>query len=206
MSILLRIGFVALFLLIAACGACAQAGAASATLTGQVSAALAVSAMEARTLSEGTQVSTASVDASTIAVSISGSGNEDARVHLPLRLRSNVGYRLRASFLSAGELSVRLSVADVRATGELVHANALAGVRLDDALAGARNERAPFLSVQNSSPQFALLSGPPVSKAGTFNSPGNAIEIVLTIELRPRAHKESWSTQLTISAAPNTPE
>jgi hypothetical protein len=171
------------------------------TLTGRVSAAVAVSASEAQALSERTQVSTSNVDANTIAVSISVSGNEAARVSLPLRLRSNVGYRMHASFLSPGEVDVRLSVADVRATGKLVHASALSGVRLD----GARGERAPFLSAQNPSPQFALLSGPPVSKAGTFTSPDNAIEIVLSIELRPHAPRESWSTQLTITAAPNPP-
>lgn len=203
MSTPLRAGFVIVFLLAAASGACAQAGAASVTLTGQVSAALALSATEARALDEQAQVSTASVDATTVAVSISGAGNGEARVTIPLRLRSNVGYSLRASFLSPGELNVRLSVADVRATGKLVHANARAGIRLDEALADARGERASFLTVQNASPQFAVLSGPPVSKAGTFSSPDNAIEIVLTVEVRPRAPKESWSTQLTISAAPN---
>lgn len=205
MSTPLRICFVTLFLLAAACGACAQTGTASVTLTGQVSAALAVSATEARAVSEGAQVSTADVDANTIAVSISGSGGDDARVSLPLRLRSNVGYRLRASFLSPGEFSVRLSVADVRATGKLVHANALTGIRLADALANAQNERAPFLLVQNASPQLAVLGGPPVSKAGTFSSPDNAVEVALTIEVRPHAPKEPWSTQLTISAIPDTP-
>ena len=201
MSTLLRACIVTVFLLAAACGACAQTGAASLTLTGQVSAALAVSAHEARAVSEGAQVSAADVDANTIAVSISGSGGDGARVSLPLRLRSNVGYRLRASFLSPGALNVRLSVADVRATGKLVHANALAGIRLAD----APGERAPFLSFQNASPQLAVLSGPPASKGGTFSSPDNAVEIALTIEVRPHAPKEPWSTQLTISAVPDTP-
>lgn len=204
MSTPLRICFVTVFLLAAACGACAQAGAASVRLTGQVSAALALSASEASALGEGARVSTAGVDANTIAVSITGSGG-DARVNVPLRLRSNVGYRLRASFLSQGELSVRLSVADVRATGKLVRADALAGIRLDDAPTAARDERAAFLSVRNSSPQLAVLSGPPVSKGGTFNSPDNAIELVLTVEVRPRAGEGPWSTRLTITAAPNMP-
>ncbi|HEY9283336.1 MAG TPA: hypothetical protein VIP46_07775 [Pyrinomonadaceae bacterium] len=199
MSTVLRACFVIVFLLVAACGACAQSGAASVTVTGQVSGALSLSAAEARALGGQAQVSTASVDANTVAVSISGSGSEETRVHLPLRLRSNVGYSLRASFLSPAELTARVSVADARATGRLVHANALAGIRLAD----ARDERAPFLTVHNSSPLLALLGGPPVSKAGTFNSPDNAIEIVLSIELRPPAHQESWSTRLTITAAPN---
>lgn len=205
MSLLLRVCFVTVFLLAAACGACAQTGAASVTLTGQVSAALSVSAPEARALSEGTLVSTANVDANTVAVSISGSGNEAARVRLPVRLRSNVGYSLRASFLAPNELTVRLSLADVRATGRLVHADALAGVRPDGALADARSERTAFLSIKTSSPPFALLTGPPVSKGGTLNSPDNAVEIVLSIELRPRNPNAAWSTRLTISAAPHSP-
>lgn len=209
MSILLRACFVTLFLLVAACGACAQPGAASVTLGGQVSAALALSAHGASALSESARVSTESVDANTVAVSISGSGDEAATVRLPLRLRSNAGYGLRASFLPPAELTVRLSLADVRATGKLVHADALAGVRLDDTLAdaraGARGERAAFMSVQNSSPPFALLTGPPVSKGGTFDSPDNAIEIVLSIEVRPRNPTASWSTRLTISASPRPP-
>ena len=212
MNTLLRACFVILFLLVASCGACAQTGAARVTLTGQVSAAISLSVSEASALSEGAQVSAANADANTVAVSISGSGSEGARVRLPLRLRSNVGYGLRASFLSPGDVTVRLSVADVRATGKLVHANALAGIRLDDALAAgargdaraaARGERAASPTIQNSAAHFAVLSGPPVSKAGTFNSPDNAIEIVLAVELLPYAPKQAWSAQLTITAAPN---
>src|SRR5918993_649771 len=124
MSTLLRACIAMLFLLVASLGACGQSVGASARLTGQVSAAIAVSATEARAPGGQAQVSAANVDANTIAVSISGSGNEAARVRLPLRLRSNVGYSLRASFLSPGELAVRMSVAEVKATGNLVHANA----------------------------------------------------------------------------------
>ena len=208
MSTTLRACIVLVFLLAASRLACAQSGASPVTLTGRVSSAISVSASEARALGDNTRVSTAEVDANTVAVSISGSGGGVARVSLPLRLRSNAGYQLRASFLSAGELNARLSVARVRATGKLVHANAAAGVRLDaalaDAQAGPRAERAAFVTAQKSSPQFALLTGPPVSKAGTFTSPDNAIEIVLLVELLPQARTDSWSTQLTISVAPHT--
>jgi hypothetical protein len=199
----LRACIVMVFLLAASRVACAQPGVASATLTGQVSGAVVVSASEARTLSDGAQVSTANIDATTVAVSITSSGGNEARINLPLRLRSNVGYRLRASFLSRSELAVRLSVADFRATGKFVHANALAGIRLGEALTAPRGGHAPFLTLQNPSSQLALLGGPPVSKAGTFDSPDNAIEIVLSVEVRPQAAGEPWSTQLTISAAPN---
>ena len=77
MSILWRACIVMVFLLVASCGACAQTGAASVTLTGQVSAAISVSVPEARALDEQAQVSAANIDASTVAVSISGSGDEE---------------------------------------------------------------------------------------------------------------------------------
>lgn len=183
-------------------GVGAQSGAASAELRGQVSAAVAVSINEAVSPSGQTRVSFANVDATTVAVNISGSGDREARVRLPLRLRSNVGYGLRASFLSTGELNVRLSVPDVRATGRFVHAGALKEIRLDEALARARGGRGHSLSVHRRPLPIAILSGPPISKAGTFTSPDNAIEVTLDIEVLPQPASQSWSTQLTLSAAP----
>lgn len=180
----------------------AQSGAASAELRGQVSAAVAVSINEAVRPGDQTRVSIANVDANTVAVMISGSGDKKATVSLPLRLRSNVGYGLRASFLSAGELALRLSVPDVRVTGRFVHTNALKELRLGEALAPARGGSIPSLSVHNRPLPIAILSGPPISKAGTFDSPDNAIEVTLSIEVLPPAAAQSWSTQLTLSAVP----
>jgi hypothetical protein len=198
----LRACILFVLLLAAARGACAQSSVATARMTGRVSGAVMLSASEPPALNDRTRVSTANVDAATVAVSLSGSAGEETRVRIPLRLRSNVGYSLRASFHSQSDQAVRLSVADVKATGNLVHANAVEGVSLGDALAATPDGRAAFLTIQNTTP-LALLAGPPVSKGGTFSSPDNAIEIVLSIELRPRADGQPWSTQLTISAAPN---
>lgn len=190
------------FLLLSTPGVSAQSGAGTARLGGQVSGAVAVSAAEGLSPDGGARVSAANVDAATIAVTISSPGDREARVRLPLRLRSNVGYTLRASLLSADELGVRLSVAHVEATGRFVHANALADLTPGEALAPPRAGSAPFLSAHNHLAPIALLSGPPVSKAGTFTSPDNAIEVVLSVELRPRPGVASWSTRLTITAAP----
>lgn len=164
------------------------------SLRGQVSAVVYVSADEARAEGDGAEVSVTDVDASTIAVTVSGSGGE-ARVRLPIKLRSNVGYALHASSASRSEIDVRLRVADVKATGRFVHANALEIVRPG---------RPPsFLTLRPGARPAAILSGPPISKAGTLNSPDNAIEVVLSVEVPARADRGPWSTLLTISSAPS---
>lgn len=189
------------FLLTALRGSGAQTGTASARLTARVSAAVAVSASEVRTLSGQAQVSVAGVNSSTVAVSISSPGDV-TRISIPLQLRSNVGYRLQASLFSADDLAVRLSVADLRATGLFVHANALEGIRVEEAPAAPQRGHVTPVTVRDKPSQITIMSGPPVSRAGTFSSPGNAVEVVLSIEVRPRAGGKPWSTELTISATP----
>ncbi|HLM57028.1 MAG TPA: hypothetical protein VK422_12995 [Pyrinomonadaceae bacterium] len=169
---------------------CAQ----TVTLRGQVSAVVHVSADEAGAQGDGAWVSVTDVDASTIAVTISGSGGE-ARVSLPVKLRSNVGYVLLASNVSKDEVDVRLRVAEVKATGRFVHAKALETLR--------PGEPASFLALRHNARPATVLSGPPISKAGTLTSPDNAIEVVLIVELPPRAGRGQWSTRLTLSCAPS---
>ncbi|HEY9284320.1 MAG TPA: hypothetical protein VIP46_12770 [Pyrinomonadaceae bacterium] len=179
----------------------AQHGGASITATGRVSPVVAVSAAPPdRPDGAEVQVSASGAGAHTLVVSLSDAGA--TQVDLPVRLRSNVGYSLRASLLSPSELAVRLSVAQVRATGKFVHANALEDIRLDEALAGSRGAPTSLLTGLDQPLQIAILSGPPISKAGTFTSPDNAVEVVLSIEVRPRAGRKPWSAQLTISATP----
>lgn len=190
------------FLLVPSLGVCAQSGAASVKLTGQVSAAVAVSVPAARVLGGQAQVSTASTDSNTTSVLISGSGGEAARVSLRVQLRSNVGYGLRASFLSADALALRLSVAELRATGEFVHADALASVRIEEGLAAPQGGGAPFRTAQNEWLPVPILSGSSISKAGTFSSANNAMEVALSIEIQPRPGGEPWATRLIVSAAP----
>lgn len=200
MDTLLRACIVMVFLLVRAPFAYAQAGAGSVAgsvkVTGQVSGAVAVSLTEAFAVGEGASVSIDDARGETISVSISGSGPDAARVRLPLQLRSNVGYSLRASLLSADPLTVRMRVAEVRATGKFVRAGA--------AEAATRHEAppAPSPTVANQAPPFVILSGPAVSKAGTFSSRGNALEVVLSVEVGPRVGAAPWSARLTISAAP----
>ncbi len=186
--------FVLTLLLLSPTAVCAQTGASSVTIRGQVSAAVSVSADEARAQGDGAQVSIAEVDASTIAVTISGSGTGRARVRLPVKLRSNVGYALMASNVSTGGTGLRLSVADVKATGKFVHANALEA---------RRPEPSSSLTLQDRARPVEILSGPPVSKAGTFTSPDNAIEVLLSVEIPPRADRGDWSAILTISSVPS---
>jgi VCBS repeat-containing protein len=201
MATSLRACVVTAFLLLSSAAAHAQTGSASVRLAGQVSGAVAVSVPEGQTLSEGVTVAVADTDQTTVAVSIYGSGDGKARVRLPLQLRSNVGYELRASFDSKDALDVRLSVAGLRATGRFVHADALDAVRPGAALAGPQDTH--LLTIQNRPSPFAVLSGGPISKAGTFSSPDNAVEVVLSIEVQPQTEGRPWSTRLTLSAAPS---
>ena len=76
----LRACIVLVFLLACAPFVCAQTGAGTLKVTGQVSGAVAVSAPEAGTASEGARVSVESLEGATIAVTISGSGPHAARV------------------------------------------------------------------------------------------------------------------------------
>jgi hypothetical protein len=203
MATSLRACIAAALLLIPHAGAHAQSGTASVSLGGRVSGAVAVSVPEAQTLGEGAQVAVAGTDPTTVVVSISGSGGGKARVRLPLQLRSNVGYELRASFDSRDALDVRLSIAGLRATGKFVHADALAAVRPGEALAAPQDVRSLLPTVRSRRSPFAVLTGAPISKAGTFSSPDNAVEVVLSIEIQPQAEGRPWSTHLTISAAPS---
>lgn len=196
MSTLPRACIVVVFLLLAAPCVCAQAGASSVKLSGQVSGAVTVSIHEARDASDGARVSFAQVDAKTVAVNVSGSGAEPTRVTLPVTLRSNVGFELSASLLSADDLTVALSVAGVEVTGKFVHAAALANIKADEALA------APLKTAQHQTPSVNILSGPPVSSAGTFDSPDNAIEVLLAVDVKPPTNGAPWSARLTLKAAP----
>lgn len=193
-----RACLVVVFLLLAAPFACAQAGAPSASvkLSGRVSGAVVVSIDEARTASDGALVTLTNVDAQTVAVNITSTGGDAARVTLPVTLRSNVAFALRASLLTADELSFALSIAGTRATGKFVHAAALEGVKLDEALA------APLTTTRNIPRVFNLISGPPVSSAGSFDSTDNAIEVLLDVDVKAPTHGAHWSARLTLTAAP----
>lgn len=194
---------ITLFLFLSSLDVCAQSGAGSVKMTGQVSAAVAVSIPEGRSLSDQAQVSIANLNAETIAVSISNSGNDEAQVSLPVQLRSNASYSLEASFLSSEALAVRMSIAGVRPTGKFVRADAVEAIKIEEALAAPQGESAPLLTVQNRPLPVAILRGSSISKAGTFTSSDNAIEVVLSIKIQPPVSGKGWSTRLTISATPS---
>ena len=199
----LRACAAAAFLLLSHAGAHAQTGTASVRLGGRVSGAVAVSVPEGQALSEGVRVAVDDVEQTTVAVSISASGGGKARVRLPLQLRSNVGYELRASFDSQDALDVRLSVAGLRATGRFVHAGALESVRPVEALAFPQDTHTPLPTIQNQRSPLTIITGAPISKAGTFSSPDNAVEVLLSIEIQPQTEGRPWSTRLTLSAIPS---
>jgi len=186
-----RACIVVVLLLLAAPSARAQSS--SVRLSGQVSGAVTVSINDARSAGGGARVSATNVDAKTVVVNVSGNGDA-ARVTLPVTLRSNVAYALRASLLDADDLNVTLSLAGARATGKFVRADAVEGIKPDEALADS------IPTSPNTSP-FNILSGPPVSSAGTFDSPDNAIEVLLVVDVKSPANASAWSARLVLTAA-----
>lgn len=98
---------------------------------------------------------------------------------------------------------MQLTVGEVKATGKFVHPHALDNVKVGEAFAVSQSKPAASLSLQNQLPPVAILDGSPISKAGTFGSPDNAIEVVLNIEVQSKSDAESWSTRLLISATPS---
>ena len=98
---------------------------------------------------------------------------------------------------------VSLTVEGVRATGMLMHAGAIEVIRYLGSTADVQGEDFHLLTMQSGASPVAIMSGPPISKGGTFSSQDNAVEVVLSVRLRPETRGEPWSTRLTISAAPS---
>ena len=187
-----------------------SAVAASVTVGGQVSEAVFVSiAPGARVSDETLPVTYSNLDKHTVRLSISNSGSSGGnarRITIPLQLRSNVGYTLHASANSNGTavLLRGLCVASVRATGRHVargaeHATNLAAcdgmatyVQTGDA------NRSGFSSPAN------LLQGQPISLSGTFDSPFNALEVLISVEVETQISQPQGSIELILSATPRS--
>jgi hypothetical protein len=147
------------------------------------------------------------LDRQTIRLSIhsspSGGGDDRRLVSIPLLLRSNVGYTLTARANSNGMTPGGLCVAGVRATGRHVArgaANAVNVATCVDATAGVRTRHANGVAQGFSA---TLLQGPAISLSGTPDSPFNALEVSLLLELEPSPNGERrGGIELILSATP----
>lgn len=127
-------------------------------------------------------------DRKTVTISCSGSGQRETTLRIPLLIRSNSGYVLSA-LTRTKAVSANVVITEARATGRFVASDALG--RLDIVSVRPADLATPF----------SILRGTRISLAGTLDSPDNAVEVILLIDLRPEAKAETWQTQVTISAS-----
>jgi hypothetical protein len=198
MNFITRLSRIAVIILLAPLSLSAQQG--GVTVTGQVSAVVAVSASpDARVLKGEAQVSAANLGVHTLSITLSGLSGGETQVEIPVRLRSNVDFTLAASCATSGASLSALSVVEVGA-GAFVYPGAAARVEVPaafDGRVGVAERRRARLDL--SSPA-TFLSGPPVSMRGTLSSPGNMLEVVLRVAFRTPPGERGRHAELTLSA------
>lgn len=186
-----------------------QSAAASVTVGGQVGEAIFVSIAPGAQLSdEALPVTYSNLDRHTVRLSISTSGSRGGarRITVPLQLRSNVGYTLDASANSNGTtLLLRgLCVAGVRATGRHVARGATHAANTAACADGATNVQTGDAKRSGSSFPATLLQGQPISLSGTFDSPFNALEVLILVEVETQTGQPQGHVELTFSATPRS--
>ena len=174
--------------------AAGQTRSGSVTVGGRVSPAVFLTVAPGAQLSaDNLQVTYTRQDTRTLRLTISIAGGEAGSVSIPLQLRSNASSELSASTRPGGAESFSLRVAGARATGSFVAPGAL-----DAALAAATGES---LAAHPTAPT-ALLNLPRISLAGTHDSPSNALEVTLLLEVRPNDGRQNADVELTLTASP----
>jgi hypothetical protein len=95
-------------------------------------------------------------------------------VRLPLLVRSNSGFKITAALESPTAVLAQVSVGDVHPTGKLVSPALVKSLDI-----------APDLNLNSldGSRPIVLLSGPRVSLGGKLDSPDNALEVTLLINV-----------------------
>lgn len=177
--------------------AAGQSGSGSVTVSGQVSRAVFLNvAPGAQLYADDFRVTHTRQDAHTVRLSISVTGDEAGLISIPLQLRSNAGFKLSAS-AEVGDASLgAMRVTGARATGSLVAADALNALTQDAATDDAHaNPDASHLP-------YTLLTGPRISLAGTHDTPSNALEVTLLLEVRPQGG-QTYDIELTLTASPD---
>ena len=147
------------------------------------------------TVSETVTLSVAPTFSATNVVSSGGNtvritlSSDDAVIRVPLLVRSNSGFKISAVFESQTAELAQISVADARATGNLV--SPLAVNALEESPEVDRDVSRPLL----------VLTGPRVSTGGTLKSPNNALHVTLLIRLKSQPPPGSL-IQLTFTGQP----
>ncbi len=171
--------------------AAGQTTSASVAVSGHVSPSVFLNVAPGAQLSaDNLQVTSTQQDARTIRFAISITSGEASRVSIPLQLRSNAASELSISTPHGGAELLTLTVTGARATGSFVAPEALSA-----ALAAANDEP----QAAHSTAAQKLLSVPRISLAGTHDSPTNALEVSLLLEVQPG---QNATLELTLTASP----
>lgn len=193
--------------LLLACAAKGQSAHASVSIGGSVSETVFLSiAPNAQTTDSETLVSYVSINARTILVSIKTSGSHTRHISVPLQIRSNAGYTLSYSASGIGTALRGLRVQEARATGKFVAIDAVEAIdvaaEFDATTATARMRRASQ-GVSHFPSAVTLLTGTRISRAGTYDSPHNAVEVALVAEIATNAAGDTQSIEFILTASPN---
>lgn len=182
-----------------------QSGSASITVNGHVSEAVFISIAPGAQLSgDELPLAYSNLNPQSIRLLIYTSASDVRRISIPVQLRSNVPYTLSASANLNEAILRNLCIAGARATGRFVAAAALNATNkatCEAATAGLKPRAANPGALFNASPS-ALLTGPRISMAGTFDTPFNALEVMLLIEVEQEGNQEQGSVELILSASP----
>lgn len=150
------------------------------TATGKVSGTVALS-IPPNSVHNGVDVNVVS-SGSTVRMTLSGTPGKSPVIRVPLLVRSNIAFRISATFESTTAELTHLSVVDVRPTGRLVSPEAVNNLEIPEQF----DLQGPFV----------LASGPRVSLGGTLQSPNNALQLTLFIRMKPQPTRD-WLVHLT---------
>ena len=203
-----NLSFALTLTLLLACAAKGQSASASVVISGSVSEAVFLSiAPTAQPTDSETLVSYISLNASTILVSIKTSGSRAGQISVPLQIRSNADYTLSVSTSRSATPLRGLWVQETRATGKFVALDAVEAINVaaefDATTPTGWAQRGGRGALHLPSP-VTLLTGPRISRAGTYDSPHNAVEVTLLAEITTTAERETQSIEFILTASPDS--
>ncbi|MBV9926784.1 MAG: hypothetical protein JOZ96_17325 [Acidobacteria bacterium] len=173
------------------CVARGQTGGGSVRMSGVVSETVSLSISQPSE-APGLLVDTTRNADGSVTVVVNGSARDPQEIRVPVLIRSNSAYRLFASAEARGADLSSLLVDGARATGSSVAPDA-----------GDLHVSTTLLDHPNLSARTELFGGPRVSLGGTLQSPHNALEVILTLSVEPRAEGRDWTVELLLSAEPH---
>ncbi len=181
----------------------AQQAGGAVSASGRVSAVASVSAgSEAKVIKGDARVSVTAAGARGLVLSLSGRGGGETRIEIPLQLRSNADFALLASWTTRGATLSAFSVMGVSGAGAFVYPGVAGRVEVPapfDGRTPARGRRCGRLEILSPT---AILTGPPISMAGTKDSPNNMIVVVLRVVLTAPDYGKDWGAEMKLSPVP----